>query len=1644
MRSPTLRALCALVASAALHGLTLASVDAGAMRSPPIRTRLQSGFAAPPLLLEIAESVAAHNSSAYFPFILKLAENSSVFEKSDSDAYKQAFKWIEQESMLEPFARYLVRLELTVHAHAPAVVAQYQLYNTTVVPEIKNARGDDNFDESCAVWAQYKDKQACSVDDVNKLLDIEKFYGTTYVEEAKAEPVQLSTDHVYSTNGAASPKIVALYADPRADGFVEMHEHLKTLAENAEITYILRYRPWNACSDVDGTSDVPLGLAGYGVELALKSTEYKVIDDRDLDTDGSNADGSSPKLALGGVYSGQEITIFKDEKEPVVKGLPEKHITDMDIKAAQVVLRSSNSHKLPVLKQLAQDLPRYAHLLAEVPINKTLASMLQGSPLDSYDPKVFVNGLELDDSEMDPFNMLAHISKEDSIISSLESIGIPQNQAVDLLFAADKSADSHDSGKLVFDMRDKSDSKKTILWLNDLEKDQRYSSWPSDIQNLKRIFSPGMIQRLRKNLIQVIFALDFSDADSWVLVLEELMANIDHGLPMQFGVVPLIDYSTPDDQSAANAMAKLLVYLRRSFKRKDWLSIVKGTLVSFYQSRKNASPTKPFVEHAESIYEAYAQKHNTRNDEKPLSWSQITSTATSTEDSDAAWLSQRWSDTVDYCARLDLSVTSSPNGLVFVNGEQHAMGRNYQQSVFNAYQIQTWQLAQKVKANQLTSSDDIQEFVYGSHAAMPLRNTLVFVSEENPLRTLALGKPAAMSWIDNTVKYVKVAAADDNAGSADQSVSTWVIGDFATKHVRQVAAEALQAAKADSSIRVALIHVTQPVLVADAGRPDDEDQNDDDAEIEGYDVDAPQVLYQLVASDIDCDVVSQYLLGSEGVAAKLETQDKAALLEPLGEFVDDAETAFAANQDILVELDAVPTEKESCYIAVNGRVIPEISPAISFSKDSFAMLAAYETKERIGAIRDAVVQVLSEQQLSSSPNLLLKASSLISYGRTQFVSSSILQRQKHRSRQSLADLMEEHPIAPLSFNEPTQARIRIQVVLDPLNEATQKLAPILETLISGPEVSLELWMNPQPKLTELPVKRFYRYLWPEALKFDADGNIVDPEVVFNGIPADPLLTLGMDVPSAWLVSAVESVHDLDNIRLSSLKDQSTGISAIYKLVNILVEGHLVDTNSRSPARGLEVQLGTFSDPAMTDTIVMANLGYLQLKANPGVWMLSIRPGRSADIYKIDNIGTGRWDYAAAKQIGADEEDRRPVLVTSFGGATVFPLVSKRAGRENDDVLEDSASADSASASGPGSKGKDSSGSSGLWGKIRGSFGSSNGKGSNDLAGSKDGRPHFDVFAVASGHLYERLMSIMITSVLNNTQSHVKFWLIENFLSPSFKAFVPHMAEEFGFDFEFVTYKWPHWLNHETEKQRTIWGYKILFLDVLFPLNLDRVIFVDADQIVRADLQELADMDLKGAPYGYVPFCNDREEIDGYRFWKNGWWKDHLRGKPYHISALYVVDLKRFRQLAAGDRLRGQYQMLSRDSNSLANLDQDLPNNMQHMVPIFSLPQEWLWCETWCSDEGLKKAKTIDLCNNPMTKEPKLERARRLLPEWDVYDKKVAEFSRKLAQRGKLEGSQIADAQAVVIEQPSNNKVSEEETIALMSDITDMPNAHDEL
>ena len=111
--------------------------------------------------------------------------------------------------------------------------------------------------------------------------------------------------------------------------------------------------------------------------------------------------------------------------------------------------------------------------------------------------------------------------------------------------------------------------------------------------------------------------------------------------------------------------------------------------------------------------------------------------------------------------------------------------------------------------------------------------------------------------------------------------------------------------------------------------------------------------------------------------------------------------------------------------------------------------------------------------------------------------------------------------------------------------------------------------------------------------------------------------------------------------------------------------------------------------------------------------------------------------------------------------------------------------------------------------------------------------------------------IRLAATRASPSAHLHFYLVENFLSPAFKESALFLAASLGCDVTFVSYKWPNWLRQQTEKQRIVWGAKVLFLDVLFPLNVSRVIYIDADQIVRSDLLELWRHDLQGAVYGFT-------------------------------------------------------------------------------------------------------------------------------------------------------------------------------------------------
>lgn len=194
--------------------------------------------------------------------------------------------------------------------------------------------------------------------------------------------------------------------------------------------------------------------------------------------------------------------------------------------------------------------------------------------------------------------------------------------------------------------------------------------------------------------------------------------------------------------------------------------------------------------------------------------------------------------------------------------------------------------------------------------------------------------------------------------------------------------------------------------------------------------------------------------------------------------------------------------------------------------------------------------------------------------------------------------------------------------------------------------------------SQLSVKRFYRSALPWTLNFDVDGNEVGSAVTFNDLPSSPIFTLSMESPSTWILRPKESPLDLDNLVLGRLYEPT---HVLFDLKQLSIDGHAREQSS-APPRGLQLQL-TSGDHVVSDTQVMANLGYFQFKATPGVYDLSIRPGRGQEVYELESAGVYGWDSPTVQEAGAT------ITVASLDAQPLFPRFARRDGMELADVLE---------------------------------------------------------------------------------------------------------------------------------------------------------------------------------------------------------------------------------------------------------------------------------------------------------------------------------------------------------------------------------------
>jgi UDP-glucose:glycoprotein glucosyltransferase len=259
-----------------------------------------------------------------------------------------------------------------------------------------------------------------------------------------------------------------LYADITSPTFGQFHKTLIVTAREGKTSYRIRHRKPLVTEKAQG----PLPISGYGVELALKRTDYIVIDDR---KDGDSENETKPKA---------EVKLEDGELDDL-KPLSTSELLTLGLKASSFVMQSENPFE--TLVKLSQDFPKYSTTLAGHNASNeflTEHAYNRGLMVPAGLNVMWINGVQIIERQVDAFTLLDILRRERRLIESVCEIGISGPEAIKLLshsaIAVAKSVDEPQR----FDWRDIEEGGNVIIWLNDIEKDKRYEGWSTDLQTV--------------------------------------------------------------------------------------------------------------------------------------------------------------------------------------------------------------------------------------------------------------------------------------------------------------------------------------------------------------------------------------------------------------------------------------------------------------------------------------------------------------------------------------------------------------------------------------------------------------------------------------------------------------------------------------------------------------------------------------------------------------------------------------------------------------------------------------------------------------------------------------------------------------------------------------------------------------------------------------------------------------------------------------------------------------------------------------------------------------------------------------------------------------------------------------------------------
>lgn len=277
-------------------------------------------------------------------------------------------------------------------------------------------------------------------------------------------------DRILGQTSDFLPAQSVLYADISSPLFAQFHQTISATARSGQTSYRIRYRP------AATAAERPLVINGYGVELALKRTDYIVIDDRSSEAEGSESDIPADIPAVE-----TEDVVVNEEEFSDLKPLSSTELLGLGLKAASFIMASENP--FDTLLKVSQDFPKHSYSISKRNASTDFVMEHRGNRdtlLPSGYNVIWMNGIQVQARQMDAFALMDQLRRERSIIGSLRNLGFTGSEAVQILSHPAIAEAKAEGDSQRYDYRDTIEGGKVIIWLNNIEKDKRYVGWPTE------------------------------------------------------------------------------------------------------------------------------------------------------------------------------------------------------------------------------------------------------------------------------------------------------------------------------------------------------------------------------------------------------------------------------------------------------------------------------------------------------------------------------------------------------------------------------------------------------------------------------------------------------------------------------------------------------------------------------------------------------------------------------------------------------------------------------------------------------------------------------------------------------------------------------------------------------------------------------------------------------------------------------------------------------------------------------------------------------------------------------------------------------------------------------------------------------------